>query len=79
MRNGCTHAFSGETGIFITPGYRFKGVDVLMTNFHLPCSTLFMLVSAFSGLEVMKQAYAHAIRERYRFYSYGDACLLYCA
>jgi S-adenosylmethionine:tRNA ribosyltransferase-isomerase len=68
--------FSGETSIFITPGYRFRAVDVLMTNFHLPRSTLFMLVAAFSGLETMKQAYAHAIAEGYRFYSYGDACLL---
>jgi S-adenosylmethionine:tRNA ribosyltransferase-isomerase len=69
--------FTGETAIFITPGYRFRAVDLLMTNFHLPRSTLFMLVSAFSGLEAMKQAYAHAIQEGYRFYSYGDACLLF--
>jgi S-adenosylmethionine:tRNA ribosyltransferase-isomerase len=69
--------FTGETAIFITPGYRFRAVDVLMTNFHLPRSTLFMLVSAFSGLEAMKQAYAHAIADGYRFYSYGDACLLF--
>lgn len=69
--------FSGETAIFITPGYKFRAVDILLTNFHLPRSTLFMLVSAFSGLDTMKQAYAHAIRERYRFYSYGDACLLF--
>jgi S-adenosylmethionine:tRNA ribosyltransferase-isomerase len=68
--------FSGETAIFITPGYRFRAVDALMTNFHLPKSTLFMLVSAFSGLETMKRAYAHAIASEYRFYSYGDACLL---
>jgi S-adenosylmethionine:tRNA ribosyltransferase-isomerase len=68
--------FSGDTDIFITPGYRFKTADVLLTNFHLPRSTLFMLVSAFMGLDVMKAAYAAAIRERYRFYSYGDACLL---
>jgi len=68
--------FSGETAIFITPGYRFRAVDVLLTNFHLPRSTLFMLVSAFSGLETMKRAYAHAIASGYRFYSYGDACLL---
>jgi S-adenosylmethionine:tRNA ribosyltransferase-isomerase len=68
--------FTGETDIFILPGYRFKAVDVLLTNFHLPRSTLFMLVSAFSGVDVMRQAYAEAIRERYRFYSYGDACLL---
>jgi S-adenosylmethionine:tRNA ribosyltransferase-isomerase len=71
--------FSGETAIFITPGHRFKGVDALMTNFHLPRSTLFMLVSAFSGLETMRRAYAHAIAERYRFYSYGDASLLFRA
>jgi S-adenosylmethionine:tRNA ribosyltransferase-isomerase len=69
--------FSGETAIFITPGYRFRAVDVLLTNFHLPRSTLFMLVAAFSGLEVMKRAYAHAIARGYRFYSYGDACLLF--
>ncbi|HLJ70712.1 MAG TPA: tRNA preQ1(34) S-adenosylmethionine ribosyltransferase-isomerase QueA [Roseiarcus sp.] len=68
--------FSGETSIFITPGYRFRAVDALLTNFHLPRSTLFMLVSAFSGLDVMKRAYAHAIAAGYRFYSYGDACLL---
>jgi S-adenosylmethionine:tRNA ribosyltransferase-isomerase len=67
---------SGETRLFVTPGYRFKVVDRLLTNFHLPRSTLFMLVAAFTGLERMRQAYAHAIAERYRFYSYGDACLL---
>ena len=65
---------AGETAIFITPGYRFRAVDLLMTNFHLPRSTLFMLVSAFSGLETMRAAYAHAIAAGYRFYSYGDAC-----
>lgn len=69
--------FEGETDIFITPGYRFKAVDVLLTNFHLPKSTLFMLVCAFAGMERMKQAYSYAIDGRYRFYSYGDACLLY--
>ncbi len=69
-------AFSGETSIFITPGYRFRAVDALITNFHLPKSTLFMLVSAFAGLERMKSAYAHAIGHGYRFYSYGDASLL---
>ena len=69
----------GETAIFITPGYRFKAVDILMTNFHLPRSTLFMLVSAFSGLETMKAAYAHALAHGYRFYSYGDASLLWPA
>jgi S-adenosylmethionine:tRNA ribosyltransferase-isomerase len=74
--DGRLHAMSRETDIFITPGYRFKAVDLLLTNFHLPRSTLFMLVSAFMGLDVMKTAYAEAIRERYRFYSYGDACLL---
>lgn len=69
--------WSGATDIFITPGYRFRVVDVLMTNFHLPRSTLFMLVSAFCGLERMKAAYAHAIANQYRFYSYGDASLLF--
>jgi S-adenosylmethionine:tRNA ribosyltransferase-isomerase len=68
--------FAGETDLFITPGYRFKMVDLLFTNFHLPRSTLFMLVAAFAGLERIKAAYAHAIAERYRFFSYGDACLL---
>ena len=71
--------FEGETSIFITPGYRFRAVDILLTNFHLPRSTLFMLVSAFAGLETMKRAYAHAIAAGYRFYSYGDACLLFRA
>jgi S-adenosylmethionine:tRNA ribosyltransferase-isomerase len=70
---------AGETSIFITPGYRFRAVDVMLTNFHLPRSTLFMLVSAFSGLEIMRRAYAHAIVSGYRFYSYGDACLLFPA
>src|SRR5271165_16812 len=74
--HGRVDAFTGETSIFITPGYRFRAVDVLMTNFHLPRSTLFMLASAFSGLETMRRAYAHAIKAGYRFYSYGDACLL---
>ena len=74
--DGVLHAGSADTGIFITPGYRFKIVDRLITNFHLPKSTLFMLVSAFSGLERMQAAYAHAITQGYRFYSYGDACLL---
>ena len=72
-------AFAGETSIFITPGYKFKAADVLVTNFHLPRSTLFMLAAAFSGLETMQAAYAHAIAENYRFYSYGDACLLFPA
>jgi S-adenosylmethionine:tRNA ribosyltransferase-isomerase len=71
--------FRGETSIFITPGYRFRAVDVLMTNFHLPRSTLFMLVSAFAGLDTMHTAYRHAIRAGYRFYSYGDASLLFRA
>ena len=75
--DGTIAAFGGETAIFITPGYRFRAVDILLTNFHLPRSTLFMLVSAFSGLETMKRAYAHAIQSGYRFYSYGDACLLF--
>jgi S-adenosylmethionine:tRNA ribosyltransferase-isomerase len=75
--DGTIAPFSGETAIFITPGYRFRAVDVLMTNFHLPRSTLFMLVSAFSGLEAMQRAYAYAIASGYRFYSYGDACLLF--
>jgi len=68
--------FSGDTDIFITPGYRFKCVDRMLTNFHLPKSTLFMLVAAFAGLERMQAAYGHAIQSGYRFYSYGDACLL---
>ena len=68
--------FEGDTDIFITPGYKFRIVDRLITNFHLPQSTLFMLVSAFSGLERMKAAYAHAVQSGYRFYSYGDACFL---
>jgi len=73
---GGVRAFAGETDIFITPGYRFKAVDALMTNFHLPRSTLFMLVCAFAGTQAMKRAYAAAIERGYRFYSYGDACLL---
>jgi S-adenosylmethionine:tRNA ribosyltransferase-isomerase len=74
--DGTIETFEGDTDIFITPGYRFKAVDGLMTNFHLPKSTLFMLVSALMGLDVMKAAYAHAIAEGYRFYSYGDSSLL---
>jgi len=70
------HSFAGETALFITPGYRFNAADALITNFHLPRSTLFMLVAAFSGLQRMKRAYRHAIASRYRFFSYGDACLL---
>jgi S-adenosylmethionine:tRNA ribosyltransferase-isomerase len=73
---GTIHPFEGDTAIFITPGYRFKAIDGLITNFHLPRSTLFMLVSALMGLDVMKSAYGHAIEAGYRFYSYGDASLL---
>ncbi|HEX6604564.1 MAG TPA: tRNA preQ1(34) S-adenosylmethionine ribosyltransferase-isomerase QueA [Sphingomicrobium sp.] len=74
--DGTIRPFEGDTAIFITPGYRFRAIDGLITNFHLPRSTLFMLVSAVMGLDVMKSAYGHAIREGYRFYSYGDASLL---
>ena len=77
MPRGTIRPWSGATGIFITPGYRFRTADMLMTNFHLPKSTLFMLVSAFSGLETMRGAYAHAIETGYRFYSYGDSSLLF--
>ncbi len=77
--DGTVSAWSGSTDIFITPGYRFRAVDLLVTNFHLPKSTLFMLVSAFAGLERMRAAYAHAIAHGYRFYSYGDASLLFPA
>jgi S-adenosylmethionine:tRNA ribosyltransferase-isomerase len=77
--DGTVEPFCGDTSIFITPGYRFRAVDILLTNFHLPRSTLFMLVSAFCGLDAMKQAYAHAIASGYRFYSYGDASLLFRA
>ncbi len=77
--DGRVRPWAGETDIFITPGFRFRAIDMLLTNFHLPRSTLFMLVSAFAGLARMKAAYAHAIAERYRFYSYGDACLLHRA
>lgn len=76
---GAIHPFADETAIFITPGYRFRACDVLMTNFHLPKSTLFMLVCAFAGMETMKAAYAHAIAAGYRFYSYGDSSLLFRA
>jgi S-adenosylmethionine:tRNA ribosyltransferase-isomerase len=75
--SGRLHPFEGDTALFITPGYRFKAVDVLLTNFHLPRSTLFMLVCAFAGTDRMKAAYAEATAARYRFYSYGDACLLF--
>lgn len=74
--DGTLAEWAGQTDIFITPGYRFRTADLLLTNFHLPRSTLFMLVSAFSGLETMRKAYQHAIQSGYRFYSYGDACLL---
>jgi S-adenosylmethionine:tRNA ribosyltransferase-isomerase len=74
--DGTIHAFEGDTAIFITPGYRFRAVDGLITNFHLPRSTLFMLVSALMGRERMQAAYGHAIEQGYRFYSYGDASLL---
>ena len=74
---GRIEPFIGDTDIFITPGFPFRAVDILMTNFHLPKSTLFMLVSAFAGLDTMQAAYAHAIRFKYRFYSYGDASLLF--
>jgi S-adenosylmethionine:tRNA ribosyltransferase-isomerase len=77
--DGTIGEFSGETALFITPGYRFRAVDGMLTNFHLPRSTLFMLVAAFSGLDLMRRAYAHAIDAGYRFYSYGDACLLFRA
>ena len=74
--DGTILPFDGDTAIFITPGYRFRAIDGLMTNFHLPRSTLFMLVSALMGLERMRAVYAHAIAEGYRFYSYGDSSLL---
>ena len=77
--HGRIRAFDAETAIFITPGYRFRAADLLLSNFHLPRSTLFMLVAAFSGLDTMKAAYTHAVASGYRFYSYGDACLLYPA
>ncbi len=75
--DGTIAPFGGDTALFITPGYRFRAIDVLLTNFHLPRSTLFMLVAAFCGLDTMKRAYAYAIAAGYRFYSYGDACLLF--
>ena len=74
--DGTIRPFDGDTAIFITPGYRFRAIDGLLTNFHLPRSTLFMLVSALMGLDVMKAAYAHAVAAGYCFYSYGDASLL---
>jgi S-adenosylmethionine:tRNA ribosyltransferase-isomerase len=75
--DGTLAEFSGQTALFIAPGYRFRAIDAMLTNFHLPRSTLFMLVCALCGLDVMQRAYAHAIAARYRFYSYGDACLLF--
>lgn len=75
--DGTVAPFDGAIDLFIVPGYRFRRVDLMLTNFHLPRSTLFMLVAAFGGLERMKRAYAHAIKTGYRFYSYGDACLIY--
>ena len=75
-RSAPMRAWTGETDIFITPGFEFRVADLLLTNFHLPRSTLFMLVAAFAGLDRMKAAYAHAVEKRYRFYSYGDCCLL---
>jgi len=77
LRDGELQPFAGETSIFILPGYRIRSVDALLTNFHLPESTLLMLVSAFAGRQRIMAAYAHAIRERYRFFSYGDAMLLF--
>ncbi|MEL7302495.1 MAG: tRNA preQ1(34) S-adenosylmethionine ribosyltransferase-isomerase QueA, partial [Pseudomonadota bacterium] len=76
VETGELRPFAGDTDIFITPGFRFRVADLLITNFHLPRSTLFMLVSAFAGHDLMKRAYDHAIAERYRFYSYGDSSLL---
>ena len=77
MPDGTVHPFAAESALFITPGYVFRTADLLLTNFHLPRSTLFMLVAAFAGLERMRAAYAHALAAGYRFYSYGDACLLH--
>jgi len=76
LRDGQVQPFAGETQIFIFPGYRITSVDALITNFHLPESTLLMLVSAFAGRELMLDAYRHAVNERYRFFSYGDAMLI---
>ena len=76
---GRIHPFAGDTELFILPGHRFRAVDIMLTNFHLPRSTLFMLVCAFAGTDRMRAAYAHAIATGYRFYSYGDACVLYPA
>ena len=76
MRDGVLQPFAGETRIFIFPGYRIRSVDLLLTNFHLPESTLLMLVSAFAGRERILAAYRHAVAQGYRFFSYGDAMLL---
>jgi S-adenosylmethionine:tRNA ribosyltransferase-isomerase len=76
---GCVHPGSGDTDLFITPGFRFRVVDALVTNFHLPRSTLLMLVSAFAGSALIRAAYAHAVKQQYRFFSYGDAMLLHRA
>ena len=76
--NGVLHPFTGETDIFITPGYKFKIIDNIVTNFHLPKSTLFMLICAIAGTDRMKAAYRHAMEKGYRFYSYGDSCFLKC-
>ena len=76
---GGVEPWSGDIDLFIRPGFRFRAVDLLLTNFHLPRSTLFMLVSAFAGLDRMRAAYAHAIASGYRFFSYGDACLIHRA
>jgi S-adenosylmethionine:tRNA ribosyltransferase-isomerase len=73
---GDVQPFAGETGLFILPGYRFRAIDLLLTNFHLPRSTLLMLVAALAGLDRIKSAYAHAVAAHYRFFSYGDACLI---
>ena len=75
---GVLHPFAGDTGIFITPGYRFKAIDMIITNFHLPKSTLFMLICAIAGTDRMKAAYRHAIEQKYRFYSYGDSSIIKC-
>ena len=76
---GGIEPWAGDVDLFIRPGFRFRAVDLLLTNFHLPKSTLFMLVSAFAGLERMRAAYGHAIASGYRFFSYGDACLIHRA
>ena len=75
---GILHPFAGETDIFITPGYKFRIIDMIITNFHLPKSTLFMLICAIAGTERMKNAYKHAMEQKYRFYSYGDSSILKC-